>query len=150
MRSSARIKAKHSEQTIDNEEMKVEITRIPNQATSAEDIEQKCTQIEKCENLNERRESAKENELLNSFIDDNQTTYFSPIKSSQPSSSQSTYESSYYLENFEKAINSVLAEESFACLLNADDSSVIKQFSQLSSKYQKFGMITNLLILFIF
>lgn len=97
-------------------------------------MEQKWTEIEKNENSNETWASAKENELLNTFIDDNQTTYFSPLKQSQPASSQATYESSYYLENFEKAINSVLAEESFACLLNAQDSNVIEQFSKLSSK----------------
>lgn len=132
--SSARLKAQHSQQITDNEESKIKIKCIPNQAIGSEDMEQKWTEIEKDENSDETWASAKENELLNTFIDDNQTTYFSPIKQSQPTSSQSTYESSYYLENFEKAISSILTEESFACLLNAQDSNVIKQFSKLSSK----------------
>ena len=50
-------------------------------------------------------------------------------------------ESDYYLNNFTNAIQSVLAEETFACLLDTADYEVIEKFSNLKSnprsgKYQ--------------
>ena len=78
-------------------------------------------------------ESVQDNEILNEFIDANQAAYFSPVKSQQTNKSVS-YESSYYLDNFEKAIKTVLSEESYSCLLNETDSNVIDRFSRLSSK----------------
>ncbi len=105
-----------------------------------EPIEESCTESVKI--VNEENSLSSDDHLINSYIDTNKETIFTPkkpvVSSSSPSSTQARREFNdeydYYLNNFEAAIKSVLNERAYSCLLNDFDIQTINTFSQLPSK----------------
>lgn len=82
-----------------------------------------------------RSESFEVKSKIENFMDD-ETSNDSKYENYQERSSYDTSNNDfdYYLNNFTNAIQSVLSEETFACLLNKFDYEIIEKFNMLSSK----------------
>jgi hypothetical protein len=106
------------------------------------------TTIEKVENFSEDSDE----KLINNFLDNTDISSLpsrncSPIKNKENKNNTSIHSNDsnislsqynpdfdYYLKNFTNAIESVLDQETFSCLLDDFDREIIKKFSLLSSK----------------